>query len=393
MTHLQNIIIDCGLSFFGGHHPAHLKAVLSALAARSNDTCILSNQDTGQGKANAEVNGIPLYPVLPVSGYEGISPLSGSPEHLARQEALAARQLAEAFRAQDQLFQNAQKIYVLNVTPVVIAALHQWIEQRNQALTASLALYLLTGIGVSAFPDMGGINFVETNPRHRQIFECAFNVLAKNVPTFSLHVTSNLRRKELEFIGASDVSLYAITMTKPPRRSVPMRPSQGHVLLHAGDTKIEKGSWILPFLAAQMVRILPEKRMLIHLNGTGPRFSELLNALLDIAKSHPNLIIKQGFLPNAEYQSLLGQACLVVLLHEIDFYHDMESGLANECFAAGIPVLCRSGTLSARSLKSWGGHRFIYEMTSELVMRISEMLAPDSPIAGDFTKDLIRSVI
>ena len=328
-----------------------------------------------------------------MSGYEGISPLSGHAQYLAREETQAARQLAEAFMAQDQIFQKARKIYVLNVTPVVVAALHQWIEQRHQTLTASLALYLLTGIGVSALPGTGEVNFVETNPRHRQIFEYAFNAFAKNVPTFSLHATSDLRRKELEFIGASDVSLYAITMTEPPRRSVPMTPTQGHVLLHAGDTKIEKGSWQLPFLAAQMLHILPEQRLLIHINGSGSRFSELLNVLRDMAKNHPNLIIKKGFLPTLEYESLLGGACLVVLLHEVDFYHDMESGLANECFAASIPVLCRSGTLSARYLKSWGGHRFIYEMTSDLVTRISEMLVPDSPIADDFTKNSIRSVI
>lgn len=179
MSQIENIIIDCGLNFAGGHHPAHLKAVLRALAAHSGDTCILSNLDAGQGKTNPEVNGIPLYPVLPVSGYESISPLSAPPEQLARQEAQATRQLAEAFKVQDRLFQKARKIYVLNATPVVVAALHQWLEHRYKTLTASLALYLLTGIGVSAHLDADGINFVETHPRHLRIFESAFNQFAK----------------------------------------------------------------------------------------------------------------------------------------------------------------------------------------------------------------------
>lgn len=362
------VVIDAGLNLKGGHHPGHLRRVVQALDVAPEHIAILTNHDIDL----TEIAGAPVLAMLPATGYEGFLRKPGDSD-AAGQEQAAAQALALALLRADPMLARAERVLVLNVTPITLAAVLHWSWLRGRRFEVPLSLYMLTGAGLEAGPE----GFTIRDAGRKALFETALRELPGRIARLRIHATSETRRAELEHLGARDVALYTLSMIEA--RPVSRSPSggSGHILLYAGDAKVEKGIGDLPELIDRLQAVLPDQPLALHVNDAEAQFTPLLDQIR--ARLSPMVSLQTGFLEQEAYRELLANARLVILLHRAESYRDMESGLANECFAAAIPLLCRHGTLVAQEMaRHDGAETFIFGDTAELAPRIVALLQPDT---------------
>lgn len=367
------VVIDAGLNLKGGHHPGHLRRVVRALGVAPEQIAILTNRDIDL----TEIAGAPVLALLPATGYEGFLRKPGD-SAAAGQEQAAAQALALALLGADPMLARAERVLVLNVTPITLAAVLHWSWLRGRRFEVPLSLYMLTGAGLEAGPE----GFTVRDAGRKALFETALRELPGRIARLRIHATSETRRAELEHLGARDVALYTLSMIEA--RPVSRSPSggSGHILLYAGDAKAEKGIADLPELIDRLQATLPDQPLALHVNDAEAQFTPLLDQVR--ARLSPMVSLQTGFLPQEAYRRLLAEARLVILLHRAESYRDMESGLANECLAAAIPFLCRKGTLTAREIVRRGGERFVFTDEGELPRRVAQLVSPDSGMMESF---------
>ena len=113
-------------------------------------------------------------------------------------------------------------------------------------------------------------------------------------------------------------------------------------------------------------------------------FEHVTQRLKALADTRDKLKVSFGRLSGPEYQSLLTAAELVILDQSPDYYHDMESGLANDCVRLKVPFLIPDGTLTARMLTACGGENFVFDGRRDLMTKLHKFHEDISATQRDF---------
>jgi hypothetical protein len=332
------------------------------------------------------LDGIQVESVLSATGYEGSSIYDGDRARAMQEEASAAQTLALDFLKIDSLFERATQILILNAGPAIIAALRLWIELRVRPLGAVLSIYMLAGVGIKLLVRSGGLRLVEYDQMRRR--RLADDFLALHATTLSLKVyaTSARRRIELQCLGVNDVSLYSISTAAGHESKGVHYKDPGYVLLYVGDAKIEKGFSQLPELVDTLRRSFPYLQLAAHSNDPNNRFPSASRRLNNLAAISDRFTFTEGKLTESEYKRLFDRTALVILLHDRDYYHDMESGISHECLLSGTLFICRTGTLIANELSDLGGQQFCYQDKRDIPNLVARIFASYIYFLADFSR-------
>lgn len=378
MAGLRNLIIDCGLNADGGHHLPHLAAVLAAIGAEPESTRILA----GQTFQVHQAFGFPVDNCLDATGYEALSL-----EELRARDgdgARASHRLGLNLLALDAELSAAETVTVLNVTPVILSALVLWLRLRRKPFAKALHIYVLFGVGVEVRRHGGGLAAVEYDRTLSGFFREGLASLMKKAPKVRFLASSRAREISMSYLGASPVAQYGFGSAEPCREPGTKSGQGTHMLLYAGDAKLEKGIAVLPGLIETLCRRLPDTPLMVHVNDPLRHFDGVAARLRAMAERYPTVTLRLGSLSDQDYSRMIRDTKLAVLLHDVDFYHDMESGVAMDCMRAAVPLIAREGTLTAKDLRDHGGADFVFPAFGCLIEKITALLADPEKLKHSF---------
>lgn len=383
----NEIIIDCGLNLCGGHHASHLRCVIASL--RGNGTkiyCILTNRNVSK----ASLDEVPVCPIFEYTGYEGCSQRARNEEKVEHLDLAAAHNIALRLLGQEAALERATALRILNATTAVVLGTALWLRLRGRPFGGQIMIYMITGPGIRLRPVGSKLRLVEVNEQRRKALVEAFSTIQQGSHCFELRATSLLRAFELRSLTKQSVMPYTL-VTEANLEPVKFAPAAlPRILLYAGDAKVEKGLGRLPALVSSLLDMASENRIKLeiamHIHDQDGQFSFLVQRLLATTLSSNGITLFRGRLDPTAYRELLAQSHVVVLLHTQEGYHDMESGLANECIAAGIPVLCQQETLTGRQLLMYGGSRFCFKNYSEISTKVHQFILDATVVRANAAK-------
>ena len=145
------------------------------------------------------------------------------------------------------------------------------------------------------------------------------------------------------------------TLPLPYRAVAPLRNRAGArpiVVAILGFQRAEKGYDRMPEIVTQLLRSIPEIRVLIQ-NPDPLGLQETQQSLREIAANSDRVILEEVPADGARWIQLLGMSDLVLCPHRTSFYMSFSSVVA-EALANGIPVVVPAGTPLEAQLEACG---------------------------------------
>ena len=361
---MRFIYLDPGLRTINGHHGEHCGLIRAELRRRGIDPAIVGYQEVAV-ELRQELGVQPFFRWWTYAqSYRKQDPIAGwlrdfevgwrvTLEDLKRIPALAADDI----------------VYVSSVRPVQFMAILQWIGSLPKEAQPRVFVEFATEPGVVVSKTGENTSqLVVTDPRqeprgtlYRFVGSSASQASFPNVCLFTpdrvvseiYHALTGWAFATLPFPFSAKLVLRCRSGKRPIRVAV------------IGHQRVDKGFSFIPDVVKHLLDA-PDVEFLVH-NSSPQEMPEPQNALRELARNNPRVILDERPLLGAEWAKILDRADLVICPYEPVRYASSYSGIAAECIANGIPCVVSANTIMAAMCKDFG------EMAAEI---------PDWSVAG-----------
>jgi len=346
------IILDPNLEGEGGHHLAYDLAIAEAAMARGQEVRIIAHR---RFPASA-IGGVPVLPHFTETCYaqRHDDPVTGRFDDFRH---FNDTLLADLRALPAEGLRPADCVLVPTVTETHLAGFVAWMKGFEPTRAPLFVVHLMMPSGVALGAD--GALIVE-DPLRALFYRLAERAAGGPGPAIHFFASGGQHAREYSALFGRPIAAHPLPIRpEPAPLPIELPPT---ALLFAGDARADKGIALLPQLAPALAAALPGWRFAAHVNvdrawGEAKAAGE---AMLELGERLPQLAVRGGRLPPAEYLDLLRRARLVLLPYDPVLARRKSSGVLWEAISLGRPVVVPAGTWLEEEARHWGAGHVAY---------------------------------
>lgn len=364
---MRFVILDPGFEDISSHHANVNRQLHLSAQAKHIDVLILaskkyiSSEHLPMQELAFQQSVLPHFATPCYTN--NLKPLGVKQEQMLSQQFSA--ELHQAYR--NNLIQNTDTLLIHTCFSFHILGLAAWLMDMKENFTGKLLVCGMFYPGKSTLKAADELINYQWHIRNRLAFISLKQASEYSSVTFA--TGSESYREAYQACTSMPFAVHPAVNYIAPQAASSKSTTKKRVILYMGSVKREKGLNYLAQVLPELLEQLNDIEFFLHFNQASPGardFLSLKQHLVDLAKAHPNLLLKFEPMSQQDYEYQLAISDAVVLSYEPDSYQNKTSGLLWDAIRyPGLALICAKGIWAEEEYKALGGSPFTFDYANK----------------------------